>query len=57
MCIKIIEDKEILDIGDGCKLEFTRDGKLKIGKDCEGKILNPGEIQLLDRVNQENEAT
>jgi len=45
-----------LTIGKNCKLEFSKDGNLKIGEGCNGTVINPAEIQLLDRVNQDNEA-
>ena len=51
------EDIEILDMGDGCKLTFDKLGNIIIGKKCAGTRINPVEIQLLDKVNQDNEAT
>lgn len=51
------ENTVILTIGKNCKLEFNKDGNLKIGKGCAGTVINPAEIQLLDKVNQDNEAT
>ena len=51
------EEIEILDMGDGCKLTFDKQGNIVIGEKCAGTTLNPVEIQLLDKVNQENEAT
>ncbi|MCP4762584.1 MAG: hypothetical protein GY870_12460 [archaeon] len=51
------DDIEVLDMGDGCKLTFDKQGNVVIGDECAGTKINPVEIQLLDKVNQDNEAT
>lgn len=51
-----MSEKEILSLNDKCKLEFTKDGNIKLIGDCNGAVMNPVEIQLLDRVNQDNDA-
>ncbi len=49
------ENKIELALNTKCKVEFDIDGNLKIGKNCEGAVINPAEIQILDRVNADIE--
>lgn len=44
---------EFLKIDDKCTIEFTKDGNVIIGDSCKDSVINPGEIQILDRVNEE----
>lgn len=44
------KDVEILRIDEKCHLEFDKQGNIKVG-DCKGRVLNPVELHLLDRVN------
>ena len=45
------EDKEIIDLDEKCKIEYTKDGNIKIVGDCNGKGFNRTEIKLFDRVS------
>ena len=50
---KMSEKKEILTITEKCKIEFNEDGNIKIIGECDGVELNPVEIHLLDRINED----
>lgn len=45
------EEKDIIDLGDKCKLEFSKDGNIKILGDCDNKTINRIEIALFDKVS------
>ena len=45
--------KEIIDMGDNCKVMFDEGGNLKIIEGCKGKIINPTEIALFHRVTED----
>lgn len=50
------EDIVKLDIGKTCKIEFDKNGNIKIGKDCTNAIINPVELAILDRSNKDRGA-
>lgn len=47
------KEKEIIDLGDGCSIEFDIGGNIKILKGCEGKEINPIEVAMLYRITQD----
>ncbi|KKN90739.1 hypothetical protein LCGC14_0223220 [marine sediment metagenome] len=46
------EEKEILDFGDKCKIEFGKNGNIKIGEHCSGKEINNLDIAVLNKFNR-----
>lgn len=44
-------EKETINLDDKCKIEFTKEGNIKIIGDCDGKGFNRTEIKLFDRVS------
>ena len=49
--IKLSEEKEIITLDEKCKIEYTKEGNIKIIGDCDGKGFNRTEIKLFDRVS------
>ena len=45
------EDKEIFDMGDKCKIEFSSNGNIKIMGNCDGKVINKLDLSIFNKVN------
>jgi len=46
-------EREIINLGDGCSIEFDIGGNIKILKGCKGKEINPLEIAMLHKITQD----
>ena len=44
-------DKEIIEMGDGCSLIFSKDGNLLIKGNCDGKEINRLEVSIFNKVS------
>lgn len=49
------KEKEELPLNEKCKIEFDKDGNIKLVGDCDGAEINPVELNLLNRVNEDEE--
>ena len=45
------KDKEIIELGEKCKIEFKKDGNVNIIGDCDGQTLSRTDVKLFDRVS------
>lgn len=44
-------DKEIIEMGDGCTLIFSKDGNILIKGNCDGKEINRLDVSIFNKVS------
>ncbi|GAG10792.1 unnamed protein product [marine sediment metagenome] len=48
---KTTEDKETIEMGDGCRLIFSKDGNILIKGNCDGKEINRLDVSIFNKVS------